>query len=102
MYTPRAFALDDLPELLGSHEGPCADPESQAQDGGCEKVANKDQQVICMASSKKEIKICDGMSSTNGVFFCQAVSTGNSYPCEKIVGNRSHCLALVRDKQRRD
>ena len=74
---------------------------SQAQDGGCEKVANKDQQVICMASSKKEIKICDGMSSTNGVFFCQAVSTGNSYPCEKIVGNRSHCLALVRDKQRR-
>jgi hypothetical protein len=74
---------------------------SQAQDGGCEKVANKDQQLICMASSKKEIKVCDGMSSANGVFFCQAVSTGNSYPCEKIVGNRSHCLALVRDKQRR-
>ena len=74
---------------------------SLAQDGGCEKVFDKDQQVICMASSKKEIKICDGMSSTNGVFFCQAVSTGNSYPCEKIVGNRSHCLALVRDKQRR-
>ena len=74
---------------------------SQAQDGGCEKFSNKDKQVICMASSKKEIKVCDGMSSTNGVFFCQAVSTGNSYPCEKIVGNRSHCLALVRDKQRR-
>jgi len=74
---------------------------SQAQDGGCEKVANKDQQLICMASIKKEIKVCDGMSSANGVFFCQAVSTGNSYPCEKIVGNRSHCLALVRDKQRR-
>jgi hypothetical protein len=54
-----------------------------------------------MASSKKEIKVCDGMSSANGVFFCQAVSTGNSYPCEKIIGNRSHCLALVRDKQRR-
>ena len=74
---------------------------SQAQDGGCEKVADKDQQVICMASSKKEIKVCDGMSSANGVFFCQAVSTGNSYPCDKIIGNRSHCLALVRDKQRR-
>ena len=74
---------------------------SQSQDGGCEKVADKDQQLICMASSKKEIKVCDGMSSANGVFFCQAVSTGNSYPCEKIVGNRSHCLALVRDKQRR-
>ena len=26
---------------------------SQAQDGGCEKVADKDQQVICMYSSKK-------------------------------------------------
>ena len=74
---------------------------SQAQDGGCEKFANKDQQVICMASSKKEIKLCDSMSSSNGKFFCQAVSTGNSYPCDKIVGNRSHCLALVRDKQRR-
>ena len=74
---------------------------SQAQDGGCEKVLDKDKQVICMASSKKEVKVCDGMSSTNGVFFCQAVSTGNSYPCEKIIGNRSHCLALVRDKQRR-
>ena len=74
---------------------------SQAQDEGCEKIASKDKQVICMASSKKEIKVCDGMSSANGVFFCQAVSTGNSYPCEKIIGNRSHCLALVRDKQRR-
>ena len=74
---------------------------SQAQDGGCEKVLDKDKQVICMASSKKEIKLCDSMSSSNGKFFCQAVSTGNSYPCDKIIGNRSHCLALVRDKQRR-
>ena len=74
---------------------------SQAQDEGCEKFPSKDKQVICMASSKKEIKVCDGMSSDNGKYFCQAVSTGNSYPCEKIVGNRSHCLALVRDKQRR-
>jgi hypothetical protein len=64
-------------------------------------MSSKDKQVICMASSKKEIKVCDGMSSDNGKYFCQAVSTGNSYPCEKIVGNRSHCLALVRDKQRR-
>lgn len=74
---------------------------SQAQDGGCEKVSDKDKQVICMAASKKEVKLCDNMSSSNGKFYCQAVSTGNSYPCEKIVGNRSHCLALVRDKQRR-
>ena len=74
---------------------------SQAQDGGCEKVLDKDKQVICMAASKKEVKLCDNMSSSNGKFYCQAVSTGNSYPCEKIVGNRSHCLALVRDKQRR-
>ena len=74
---------------------------SQAQDGGCEKVLDKDKQVICMAASKKEVKLCDNMSSSNGKFYCQAVSTGNSYPCDKIVGNRSHCLALVRDKQRR-
>ena len=74
---------------------------SQAQDGGCEKVFDKDKQVICMAASKKEVKLCDNMSSSNGKFYCQAVSTGNSYPCDKIVGNRSHCLALVRDKQRR-
>ena len=74
---------------------------SQAQDEGCEKFSSKDKQVICMASSKKEVKLCDNMSSSNGKFYCQAVSTGNSYPCDKIVGNRSHCLALVRDKQRR-
>lgn len=74
---------------------------SQAQNGGCEKVFDKDKQVICMAASKKEVKLCDNMSSSNGKFYCQAVSTGNSYPCDKIVGNRSHCLALVRDKQRR-
>ena len=74
---------------------------SQAQDGGCEKVLDKDKQVICMAASKKEVKLCDGMSSSNGKYFCQAVSSGNSYPCDKIIGNRSHCLALVRDKQRR-
>ena len=74
---------------------------SLAQDGGCEKVFDKDKQVICMAASKKEVKLCDNMSSSNGKFYCQAVSTGNSYPCDKIVGNRSHCLALVRDKQRR-
>jgi hypothetical protein len=74
---------------------------SQAQDGGCEKVLDKDKQVICMAASKKEVKLCDNMSSSNGKFYCQAVSTGNSYPCDKIIGNRSHCLALVRDKQRR-
>ncbi len=74
---------------------------SLAQDGGCEKVFDKDKQVICMAASKKEVKLCDNMSSSNGKFYCQAVSTGNSYPCDKIVGNRSHCLAVVRDKQRR-
>ena len=74
---------------------------SLAQDGGCEKVLDKDKQVICMAASKKEVKLCDGMSSSNGKYFCQAVSTGNSYPCEKITGNRSYCLAQVRDKQRR-
>ena len=74
---------------------------SQAQDGGCEKVLDKDKQVICMAASKKEVKLCDGMSSSNGKYFCQAVSTGNSYPCEKISGNRSYCLSQVRDKQRR-
>ena len=74
---------------------------SQAQDGGCEKVLDKDKQVICMAASKKEVKLCDNMSSSNGKFYCQAVSTGNSYPCDKIVGNRSYCLAMVRDKQRR-
>ena len=74
---------------------------SQAQDGGCEKVFDKDKQVMCMAASKKEVKLCDNMSSSNGKFYCQAVSTGNSYPCDKIVGNRSHCLAMVRDKQRR-
>ena len=39
---------------------------SQAQDGGCEKVLDKDKQVICMAVSKKEVKLCDGMSSSNG------------------------------------
>ena len=54
-----------------------------------------------MAASKKEVKLCDGMSSANGKYFCQAVSFGNSYPCDKIIGNRSYCLALVRDKQRR-
>ncbi len=74
---------------------------SQAQDGGCEKVFDKDKQVMCMAASKKEVKLCDGMSSANGKYFCQAVSFGNSYPCDKIIGNRSYCLALVRDKQRR-
>jgi len=73
---------------------------SQAQNGGCEKVLDKDKQVICMAASKKEIKLCDGMSSINGKYFCQAVSMGNSYPCDKITGNRSYCLAQVRDKQR--
>jgi hypothetical protein len=74
---------------------------SHAQDGGCEKVLDKDKQVICMAASKKEVKLCDGMSSSNGKYFCQAVSSGNSYPCDKIIGNRSYCLAMVRDKQRR-
>ena len=74
---------------------------SQAQDGGCEKVLDKDKQVICMAASKKEVKLCDNMSSSNGKYFCQAVSSGNSYPCDKIIGNRSYCLAMVRDKQRR-
>jgi hypothetical protein len=74
---------------------------SQAQNGGCEKVLDKDKQVICMAASKKEVKLCDGMSSSNGKYFCQAVSSGNSYPCDKIIGNRSYCLAMVRDKQRR-
>ena len=74
---------------------------SQAQDGGCEKVLDKDKQVICMAASKKEVKLCDGMSSSNGKYFCQAVSMGNSYPCDKITGNRSYCLAQVRDRQRR-
>ena len=54
-----------------------------------------------MAASKKEVKLCDGMSSSNGKYFCQAVSSGNSYPCDKIIGNRSYCLAMVRDKQRR-
>ena len=54
-----------------------------------------------MAASKKEVKLCDGMSSSNGKYFCQAVSTGNSYPCDKITGNRSYCLSQVRDKQRR-
>jgi transcriptional regulator of acetoin/glycerol metabolism len=28
------IGLDDLPELLGSHEGPCTVPENKAQDGG--------------------------------------------------------------------
>ena len=74
---------------------------SQAQDGGCEKVLDKDKQVICMAASKKEVKLCDGMSSSNGKYFCQAVSTGNSYPCDRMSGSRSYCLAQVRDKQRR-
>jgi len=74
---------------------------SHAQDGGCENILDNDKQVICMAASKKEVKLCDGMSSSNGKYFCQAVSTGNSYPCEKITGNRSYCLAQVRDKQRR-
>ena len=46
---------------------------SQAQDGGCEKVLDKDKQVICMAASKKEVKLCDGMSSNNGKYFCQAL-----------------------------
>lgn len=74
---------------------------SQAQTGSCEKVSDKDQQVICMATSKKEIKLCEGMSTPDGMYFCQAASTGNSYPCEKISGNRSHCLATVREFQRR-
>jgi hypothetical protein len=74
---------------------------SLAEDGGCEKVFDKDKQVICMATSKKEVKLCDGMSSSNGKYFCQAVSAGNSYPCEKISGSRSYCLAQVRDKQRK-
>ncbi len=73
---------------------------SQAQNGGCEKVLDKDKQVICMAASKKEVKLCDGMSSSNGKYFCQAVSTSNSYPCDKMTGNRSHCLSQVRNKQR--
>lgn len=75
---------------------------SQAQTGSCEKVSNKDLQVICMAISKKEIKLCDGMSTPDGVYFCQAASTGNSYPCEKISGNRSNCLATVREFQRKN
>jgi hypothetical protein len=74
---------------------------SQAQTDSCEKASNKDQQVICMAISKKEIKLCEGMSTPNGMYFCQAASTGNSYPCEKITGNRSNCLATVREFQRR-
>ena len=74
---------------------------SHAKDGGCEKILDNDKQVICMAASKNEVKLCDGMSSSNGKYFCQAVSMGNSYPCEKITGNRSYCLAQVRDKQRR-
>jgi len=74
---------------------------SLAQTGSCEKVNNKDMQVICMAISKKEVKLCDGMSTPDGVFFCQAASTGNSYPCEKISGNRSNCLATVREFQRK-
>ncbi|MEY3460530.1 MAG: hypothetical protein RLZZ03_183 [Pseudomonadota bacterium] len=41
------------------------------------------------------------MSTPNGMYFCQAASTGNSYPCEKITGNRSNCLATVREFQRR-
>jgi len=75
---------------------------SQAQTGSCEKVSDKDLQVICMAISKKEIKLCDGMSTPDGVYFCQAASTGNSYPCEKISGNRSNCLATVREFQRKN
>ena len=74
---------------------------SQAQTDSCEKVSNKDQQVICMAMSKKDIKLCDGMSTPDGVYFCRAASTGNSYHCEKISGNRSNCLATVREFQRR-
>jgi hypothetical protein len=34
---------------------------SQAQTDSCEKASNKDQQVICMAISKKEIKLCEGV-----------------------------------------
>lgn len=57
---------------------------SQAQAGSCETVSNKDKQVICVAMRKKEVKLCDGMSTPDGKYFCQAASTGNSYPCEKF------------------
>jgi hypothetical protein len=74
---------------------------SQAQIGNCENISDPDQRIMCMARSKKDVKICNGMSTSDAVHFCHAVSTGNSYPCEKITGNRSHCLASVREFQRK-
>ena len=68
----------------------------------CEKKTNKDERYLCTATSMVNAVVCDQISSAEGVFYCRAMVTSNSYSCDKIVSpiKRQSCLMAVRDKQR--
>jgi hypothetical protein len=68
----------------------------------CEYKSNSDARYLCTAVAMANPVICDQISTQDGISNCRAMTSKNSYECDRIPSSskRQYCLMGVRDFQR--
>jgi hypothetical protein len=68
----------------------------------CEHKPSNDARYLCTAVAMVNPVICDQISTQDGISNCRAMTSKNSYECDRIPSpsKRQYCLMGVRDFQR--